>query len=161
MSVSVDAGVEYNRRLLVFMDRKESEHMVYDVTIQIRVLDLAQAQKWYTIWLQRKPDFIPHEGFVEWELFPGCWLQVAEGTPSVQSGPLRLGIENLEAERDRIMQALDVEPFDIHVRQGVPVKWGTFSDPWGNLIGYYEYVNEQEKEKRIRELAVLKEHRSN
>lgn len=63
--------------------------MIYEMTIQVRVLDIEKGQKWYQTLLKRELDFIPHEGFAEWELIPGCWLQVAEGTPAEGSGPLR------------------------------------------------------------------------
>ncbi|MCL6600386.1 MAG: hypothetical protein K6T81_16875 [Alicyclobacillus macrosporangiidus] len=76
--------------------------------------------------LQREPDFVPHEGFAEWEIIPGCWLQVGEGTPTERSGPFRLGVTDIEAERDRIVNELGVEPFEVYSREEVPVKWGTF-----------------------------------
>jgi len=111
------------------------------MTIQIRVTDIGQGMNWYRTLLSKAPDSIPHDGFVEWELMPGCWLQVAEGLPAEGSGPIRLGVKNLEAERDRIIQQLNIEPFEIYSREEVPVKWGTFSDPWGNRLGFFEYLD--------------------
>ncbi|MEH7223440.1 VOC family protein [Bacillus sp. JJ1566] len=122
--------------------------MIYEMTFQFRVRDISNGQKWYETLLQKKPDFIPHDGFAEWEILPGCWLQIAEGIPSVGSGPLRLGVDNLENERERLTRDLQIEPFEIHSRKEVPVKWATFSDPWGNRIGLFEYQNESEKEER-------------
>lgn len=72
------------------------------MTVQVRVTDIKEGQKWYQTLLNKKPDFIPHEGFAEWELISGCWLQVAEGVPTEGSGPIRLGVTDIEAERDRI-----------------------------------------------------------
>lgn len=122
------------------------------MTIQIRVADHEEGQAWYRSLLNKEPDFIPHEGFAEWELIPGCWLQVAEGTPSLDSGPLRLGVEDILGEQERIIRELNVGPFEIFSREEVPVKWGTFSDPWGNRIGFFEYLDKKEESERIHTL---------
>lgn len=120
------------------------------MTIQFRVGDITKGQEWYETLLKKKPDFIPHDGFTEWELIPGCWLQIAEGIPSIGSGPLRLGIDNLEKERERLINDLKIEPFYIYSREEVPVKWTTFSDPWGNKVGLFEYHNQSDKENRMK-----------
>ncbi|MEH7237454.1 VOC family protein [Bacillus sp. JJ1562] len=122
--------------------------MIYEMTLQFRVSDFSRGQKWYETLLQKKPDYIPHDGFAEWELLPGCWLQIAEGNSSLGSGPLRLGVDNLEKERVRLIRDLKLEPFEIYSREEVPVKWTTFSDPWGNKVGLFEYHKESEKEER-------------
>jgi len=123
--------------------------MFFEMTYQIRVTDIHEGHKWYELLLKRSPDFIPHDGFVEWELIPCCWLQVAEGTPSEGSGPLRLAVQDIDAERRRLVQELHIENFEIYAREEVPVKWGTFSDPWGNRIGFFEYLDKAaEKERR-------------
>jgi hypothetical protein len=124
--------------------------MIYEMTIQLRVSEFAKGQQWYTTLLKREPDFIPHEGFAEWELLPGCWLQIAKGAPSIDCGPLRLGVVDIEMERNRVQEELGVESFELHSREEVPVKWGTFSDPWGNRLGFFEYKNEEETNERVR-----------
>lgn len=92
---------------------------------------------------------MPHEGFAEWELLPGCWLQIAEGTPGVSNGPLRFGIMDIEAERNRLVKELKIDRFEIHSRPEVSAKWGTFTDPWGNQIGFFEYLDKIEEQERI------------
>lgn len=129
--------------------------MIYEMTVQVRVSDMEEGQKWYETLLKKEPDFIPHEGFAEWELLPGCWLQVAEGAPAAGSGPVRLGIMNIEDERERLVQELKVERFEIYSRDEVPVKWATFADPWGNRIGLFEYVDEAEAKGRIKSILGL------
>ncbi|MBL5766416.1 VOC family protein [Heyndrickxia sporothermodurans] len=131
--------------------------MFNEVTVQIRVPDVKEGQKWYETLLNRAPDFIPHEGFAEWELIPKCWLQVAEGTPANESGPIRLGVINIEEMRERLVTELKIEQFELCSREEVPVKWGTFSDPWGNRLGLFEYVSEDDKNERIE--AVLRKKR--
>lgn len=126
--------------------------MFFEMTIQVRVNDFQKGRHWYQTLLKRQPDFIPHEGFIEWEVTPGCWLQVAEGTPTAGSGPIRLGVKDIEEERKRLLKELQIEPFEIHSKEGVPVKWGTFEDPWGNLLGLYEYLDKNLEEDRLKQL---------
>lgn len=118
---------------------------MFEMTIQLRVTDFEKGQKWYETLLKRRPDFMPHEGFAEWEVIPGCWLQVAEGIPSEGSGPLRLAVNNLEAEQERIVKELNVDHFEIYALDEVPVRWGTFTDPWGNQLGFFEYLDKNEQ----------------
>lgn len=120
------------------------------MTTQVRVANIEEGQKWYETLLNKKPDFTPHEGFAEWELIPGCWLQVAEGTLTEGNGPLRLGVTNIEAERDRLIEDLKIDSFEIYSRPEVPVKWGTFTDPWGNRLGFFEYLDKGEEQERIK-----------
>ncbi|MBM7691506.1 hypothetical protein JOC77_000911 [Peribacillus deserti] len=123
--------------------------MYCEMTIQVRVADFSKGHQWYETLLNKKADLIPHDGFAEWELLPGCWLQVAEGISSVGSGPIRLCVRNIEDERNRLMDLLDVPEFAIHSRKEVPVKWGTFTDPWGNRLGFFEYIKSEEKDAQI------------
>ena len=116
---------------------------VHEVTVQVRVLDFARGRAWYEGLLDRPPDFVPHENFCEWQLMPGMWLQVGQGQPARDSGPLRLGVDNLEGERDRVVALLEVPPFDIHQRPEVPVRWATFEDPWGNRVGFFQALAPQ------------------
>lgn len=115
--------------------------MVNEITVQVRVPEFQKGTTWYQKLLQREPDFVPHEGFAEWEIIPGFWLQVAEGVPARDSGPLRLGVANLDSQRDRVVHELNVEPFEVYSRPEVPVKWGTFYDPWGNRLGFFEHLD--------------------
>lgn len=123
--------------------------MFFEMTYQVRVPDIKEGQKWYEIFLNKAPDFIPHDGFAEWELIPGCWLQVAEGTPAEGSGPLRLAVKDIKGEKERLVCDLNVENFEILSRQEVPVKWASFTDPWGNRIGLFEYISKSEEKERI------------
>ncbi|WP_408009781.1 hypothetical protein ACJROX_05635 [Pseudalkalibacillus sp. A8] len=57
------------------------------VTFQIRVMDFEKGMQWYEALFNRKPNFIPHEDFAEWELIPDTWVQVAKGIPSCGQRP--------------------------------------------------------------------------
>jgi len=48
---------------------------------------------------------------------------------------------------------LHIENFKIYSREEVPVKWGTFADPWGNLLGFFEYLDKTEEIERIKTLS--------
>ena len=117
-------------------------HLITEMTFQVRVTDFEQGQRWYEGLLARKPDFIPHADFAEWELIPGCWLQVAKGIPAEGGGPLRLGVRSIEQERQRIIDELHIDSFEIYSREEVPVRWATFTDPWGNQVGFFENMKE-------------------
>lgn len=127
--------------------------MIFEITYQVRVTDIHQGHKWYGILLNKNPDFIPHDGFAEWEVIPGYWLQVAEGTPSEGSGPLRLGVTNIIAERARLVKELGIENFEIFSREEVPAKWGSFTDPWGNQLGFFEYLDKKEENDRVKTIG--------
>jgi hypothetical protein len=124
--------------------------MIFEMTTQVRVSNIGEGHKWYETLLNKKADFIPHDGFVEWELIPGCWLQVAEGNLTDGNGPLRLGVTNIEVERERLIKELNIDSFEIHSRPEVPVKWGTFTDPWGNRLGFFEYLDKTEEQERVK-----------
>ncbi|REJ15636.1 MAG: ornithine monooxygenase [Caldibacillus debilis] len=127
--------------------------MIFELTIQVRVKDINEGIRWYQTLLNKPPDFIPHAGIAEWEIIPGCWLQVAEGDPAEGSGPLRLGVPDIAFERERLVRDLHIENFEIYSREEVPVKWGTFADPWGNLLGFFEYLDKTEEKERIKILS--------
>jgi hypothetical protein len=126
--------------------------LIFEMTYQVRVEDFPQGVQWYKTLLNKEPDYVPHENFAEWEILPGCWIQVAKGNPSQGSGPIRLGVYNIEEERKRLINTLQTESFEIHSREEVPVKWATFQDPWGNQIGFFEYLNEKERDLKIDEV---------
>lgn len=45
---------------------------------------------------------------------------------------------------------LKIDSFEIHSRPEVPVKWGTITDPWGNRLGFFEYLDKREEQERIK-----------
>jgi hypothetical protein len=56
---------------------------------------------------------------------------------------------NNELERERLIKELNIDCFEIHSRPEVPVKWSTFTDPWGNRLGFFEYLDKNEEQKRV------------
>ncbi|KAA0562239.1 VOC family protein [Bacillus sp. CH30_1T] len=108
------------------------------VTFQVRISDFEVGMKWYKKLFNRKPDFVAHEDFAEWEIIPNTWFQVAKGQPTIGNGPLRLGVEDIKAERERLMEVLNLKIEEINTREGVPAAWCSFEDLYGNKIGLYQ-----------------------
>ena len=48
-----------------------------------------------------------------------------------------------------MINELNVDSFSICSREDVPVKWATFTDPWGYRLGFFEFKNSEEKEDRF------------
>mgnify|MGYP001306816834 FL=1 len=61
---------------------------------------------------------------------------------------------DIEGERERLVKELKIDDFVIYSREEVPVKWGTFSDPWGNRLGFFEYLDKEEEKQRINTLVM-------
>ncbi|MFB4169382.1 VOC family protein [Virgibacillus sp. JSM 102003] len=108
------------------------------VTFQVRVADYKKGIRWYEILFNRKPDFIPHEDFAEWEIVNGAWLQVAKGKPTKDNGSIRLGVKDISSERERLRSAFDIEIEEVNTREGVPAAWCSFMDPDGNRVGLFQ-----------------------
>jgi hypothetical protein len=113
------------------------------ITFQIRVIDHVEGSWWYEILLGRPPDFLPDKqlvddpGFSEWELMPNVWLQVVEGAPVPENGPIRLGVLDLEESLQRLRDAMGIEIPIFRTPEGT-AKYCTFSDPFGNQIGLFQ-----------------------
>jgi len=118
--------------------------MFREMTIQVRVPLFTEGKRWYEEIIGRSADYSPHEGFAEWELTPKCWLQVAEGEPANGSGPIRVEVQDMDQELKRLEKGLGIQNVEVFSRIEVPVKWCTFSDPWGNQFGFFQYVEKDQ-----------------
>ena len=110
---------------------------IVGVTMQVRADDLGAAIRWYSALLGRPSDDEPGPGLAEWEIMPNCWLQVAEGAPAPGNGPLHLGVADIEADRERLEQALHVSISPIERIEG-EVAWCNFTDSFGNRLGLFQ-----------------------
>ncbi len=110
--------------------------MISGVTFQVTVSDFQQGLEWYTKLFGRKPDFLPPEDFVEWQIVPNAWLQVGEGSP-LRGRPIRFGVSNIVQERERIQRELNVQVSPIERLEGVAA-WCNFTDPFGNQLGLFQ-----------------------
>ncbi len=110
---------------------------VLGLAIEVRISDFAAGADWYRKLLGRPPDLTPRPDFWAWEILPKCYLQVSAGMPSVGSGPVRLGVEDIADERERIQDALGIAVSEIERVEGLAA-WCTFEDPFGNRLGLFE-----------------------
>ena len=104
------------------------------VTAEYRVTDMAQARDFYGMLFGRDPDFEASSIFVEWEVVPGYWLQLRQTDRVSCAGPVRFRVDDVEAERARLMDELGVEIDAVTRVEGV-VAFCTFPDPFGNPLG--------------------------
>ncbi len=116
---------------------------MFEMTVKVQVGNIEEGVKWYSAVLNKAPDRIPHPGSAEWQPFKGCWLQMAEGKEEIQGLLIRIGVHDIQAERDRLRSALQDERIQVSTKQWVPVKWIDLKDPWGNTIGFYEYLDKE------------------
>ncbi len=138
-----DGGVEHphtQARTPIFVIRK-SAHVVKarwkGLTVQLWVGDIETATDWYERLLGRPPDFVPRPDLKEWELVPDTWLQISTSKNPGQMSRLRLGVEDLEGERGRLIHDLGIDATEIE-RIGGAAAWCNFQDPWGNRIGLFQ-----------------------
>ena len=104
------------------------------VTMHVRVPNAIEAAAWYERFLERPPDFVPFAGFAEWELTPGCWLQLAQPRPRPTAARVRFGVADLRHESDRIRRDLGVTISEVQFFED-QVAWCDFADPYDNPIG--------------------------
>ena len=77
------------------------------------------------------------EDFVEWEVVPGCWLQLQEGLEAGQAGPLRFAVDDIEVARAFLDEAFGIEAGPA-VRVDVTLSTCDFFDPFGNPLGFLQ-----------------------
>ena len=104
------------------------------VTAEYRVGDMSVARSFYGKLFGRAPDFEASPTFVEWEVVPGYWLQLRETDEGGFAGPVRFRVDDIDAERLRLIDELDVDIDDVTRVKGV-VAFCTFHDPFGNSLG--------------------------
>jgi hypothetical protein len=74
------------------------------ITVGVPVSDLGAARRWYERILGVGPGFESVDGIHEYEVSPGCWLQLFEGEPSSSAQTFRIGVENIESERGLLLR---------------------------------------------------------
>ena len=95
-------------------------------------------QRWYERVLGVGPGIDPAPGIHEYEVTPGCWLQVFEGERGSSGHVFRIGVEDIEAERDRLLSlgSLVQQPERV---EGV-IAFCDFVDPDGNHLSLYQVL---------------------
>lgn len=106
------------------------------MTLQIRVREIEEGVAFYRRLIGRAPDLDATPTFKEWEVLPGCWVQVTLGEAPMQTR-LRFGVADLETARALAQTELKVDPTPVERIDGL-VAWCNFDDPWGNPIGIFQ-----------------------
>jgi len=104
------------------------------ITAEYRVRDMACALDFCGALFGRGPDFRASDTFVEWELVPGSWFQIRETPETGTAGPLRWRVDDVEAERQRLIETHGLAIDPVTRVEGV-VAYCTFTDPFGNPLG--------------------------
>ena len=110
---------------------------IHSHTMQSRVSNIDDANRWYTTLLGRSSDFSPQRTIHEWQLYPDCWLAVIEARPDPGRNRIRFGVDDMSAERVRIERELKI-PVTDPIRVGDIVMYCDFEDPDGNRLGMFE-----------------------
>jgi catechol 2,3-dioxygenase-like lactoylglutathione lyase family enzyme len=105
------------------------------VTIGVPVTDLEASRRWYERVLELgHPDLEPVDGVVEYKV-GRCWLQLSQGRCAASDWVFRIGVDDVRAERDRLL-GMGIEVSSIEeVYQVIAVC--TFADPDGNQFSLY------------------------
>jgi predicted enzyme related to lactoylglutathione lyase len=105
------------------------------VTIGIPVSDLEAASRWYGQVLGKPYDIEPVAGIREFEV-AGTWIQLDQGPAAGGSWTLRIGVADLNAERQRLEES-GVELSGTRTVPGV-ISFFDFHDPDGNQLSCYQ-----------------------
>lgn len=114
------------------------------VTVSLPVNDLDQAVEWYRQLLGELEEINPAEGVWEISISPSFTLQLFE-LKADESSSINMGFETSDIELShKLTLGLGVEVGEIET---VPetVSYFQFSDPFGNLLSFYQLLvsNEQ------------------
>jgi predicted enzyme related to lactoylglutathione lyase len=109
------------------------------VAMMVHVSNVDTAFDWYTRLFGREPDRAFFPNFKEWQLTDTCWLQVAEGELAPGGSAISFSVEDIEATRQHLQDALQLEISEVERVPGVAA-WCTFSDPFGNRLGLYQHL---------------------
>lgn len=113
--------------------------LIDNTTIGIYVSSLEKAAQWYAkLFGENVKTIKPTDSIVQFEYYPGCWLQLIEGEPQ-PSCHIRFGVCNIKKERDRL-EGLGISVETLFVIDGV-VAVHRFDDPFGNQLSIYQELN--------------------
>ena len=111
---------------------------VTSITVGVPVSDVDRAGRWYERTLGIGPHIEPVRGIHEYEVSPGCWLQLFEGESSSSDHVFRIGVEDIEAERHRLL-SLGVTVQETKRVEGV-IACCDFVDPDSNRLSLYQVL---------------------
>jgi predicted enzyme related to lactoylglutathione lyase len=114
---------------------------IKSVTIGLPVSDLDSATEWYRKLLGNVEEINPAPGVWEFSLTPNSWLQLFEvKTSEPNPTVIRFESNSIRASHELALK-LGNEVGEIESVPNV-VRFFEFSDPYGNLLSFYELLEE-------------------
>lgn len=105
------------------------------ITIGMPVKDVEEASQWYERCFDLKAPINPAPDIREYQIYPGCWLQLSQAPTADSEHSLLFGVADLEGARKRLTQ-LGIDVGDIQRVEGI-IAWCDFMDPDGNRLSLY------------------------
>lgn len=108
---------------------------VKSITVGLPVSNLEKSASWYEKFLMSDEKLIPVEGVIEY-LIGSVWIQLFEEKINVSENVLRLEVEDLETEFERLKILGVIVDEVIEDVPGI-IRYFDFSDPDGNKLSFY------------------------
>ncbi|WP_430597962.1 VOC family protein [Enterococcus sp. AZ177] len=108
---------------------------VKSITVGLPVSNLEEAASWYEKLLMSEEKLIPVEGVIEYPI-GSVWIQFFEEKINVSENVLRLEVEDLDTEFERLKTLGVIVDEAIEDVPGI-IRYVDFSDPDGNKLSFY------------------------
>lgn len=108
---------------------------VKSITVGLPVSNLEDAASWYEKLLMSEEKLIPVEGVIEYPI-GSVWIQLFEEKINVSENVLRLEVEDLDTEFERLKTLGVIVDEAIEDVPGI-IRYVDFSDPDGNKLSFY------------------------
>ncbi|MGX7245910.1 VOC family protein [Enterococcus quebecensis] len=108
---------------------------VKSVTVGLPVSNLEESAIWYEKILMSDEKINPVEGVIEYPI-GSIWIQLFEEKINVSENGLRLGVEDLDTEFERLKTLGVIVDEAIEDVPGI-IRYVDFSDPDGNKLSFY------------------------
>lgn len=108
---------------------------VKSITVGLPVSNLEKSASWYEKILMSDEKISPVEGIIEYQI-GSVWIQLFEEKINVSENVLRLEVEDLETEFERLKTLGVIVDEVIEDVPGI-IRYFDFSDPDGNKLSFY------------------------
>jgi lactoylglutathione lyase len=105
------------------------------ITVGLPVSNLEQSASWYEKLLMSDEKLIPVEGVIEYSI-GSVWIQLFEEKINVSENVLRLEVEDLKTEFERLKTIGVIVDEVIEDVPGI-IRYFDFCDPDGNKLSFY------------------------
>ena len=106
----------------------------------IAVADYPAARMWYERLMGRKPDMVPNDIEVSWQLKDNAWMYVIKDAERAGKALLTLIVDDLDSHIDEFKARGITVDF---MEQAPNYRKANFVDPEGNTLAFVELFDEQ------------------